>query len=83
MTLERFHFKAGDKDFTLPKQIPAGALRKARNLDPLDQIFTILEEVADTETLAAIDSLSVQELTVVARDWMQGLSAGESSSSPS
>lgn len=83
MTSERFHFTAGGKDYTLPKQIPVGALRKSRNLDPLDQIFTILELVADEKTLAAIDKLDTAELTPIARDWFQGLSSGESSSSPS
>lgn len=85
MSLERFHFTGADGvDYTLPKQIPAGALRKSRKAtDQLDQVFTILEEVADEATLAALDALPVGELANVAKAWMQGMTAGESSSSSS
>jgi hypothetical protein len=82
MTQERFHFTGSDgADYTLPKQIPAGALRKSRGLDALDQVFTILENTADEKTLAALDALDVSELTRVTKEWMQGMSAGESSAS--
>lgn len=82
MTLERFHFTGADgEDYTLPLAIPSGALRKSRNLDPLDGIFTLLEECADEKTLAAIDALPIGDLTAVAKDWMQGLTAGKSLSS--
>lgn len=83
MASERFTFTGTDgRDYTLPKQIPAGALRKSRHaVDPMDQFFTILESVADDATIAALDELSVQELIPVMKAWFQGLNPGESSSS--
>lgn len=82
MTLERFHFKGVDgTDHDLPKQIPGGALRAARNLAPLDQAFTILERAADDETLAAWDELPASEGMAILNDWFQGVSAPNSSSS--
>lgn len=85
MTQERFHFEIDGKDYSLPRQVTAGAMRKAvrEGLDPLSQAFMIVEEVADAETLAALDSLPMSEFnTIIAKDWLRGMAVGESSSSP-
>jgi len=82
---ERFTFQIAGKDYSLPKQVTAGAMRKAvmsGGGDPLTQAFTILQEVADAETLAAIDTLPMSEFNdIVARQWLRGMAVGESSSS--
>lgn len=84
MSTELFHFAGADgKDYTLPKQIPSGALRKSRDAkNPMDQVFLILEAVATPETLDALDALNVPELTIVAQRWMQGATAPNLFSSP-
>ena len=81
---ERFIFQIEGKDYSLPKQVTAGAMRKAvmSGGDPLTQAFTILQEAADVETLAAIDTLPMSEFNdIVARQWLRGMAVGESSSS--
>lgn len=83
MTLELFHFDIDGKDYTLPKQIPFGLLRKARGLDPLGQISVLLEGLADEKTLAALDSLDTQTVANHLKGWLQGAAPGESSSSSS
>ena len=82
MTLEKFHFTVDGKGYTLPKQVPSGALRKARSLSALDAAYTLLETCASPEVLAAHDKLEAKEGLAILNEWMQGLTAGESSSSP-
>jgi len=82
MTQERFYFTGNDgEQYSLPKSVPSGALRKMRNLDYMDGIFTLLEECADPATLAALDALEIPDLGKVAKDWMQGLTTGKWGSS--
>lgn len=83
MTLERYHFDIDGKDFSLPKQIPFGALRKVRNLDPLGQVSVLLEELADADTLAELDKLPALDVAAKLKGWFQGAAPGESSSSSS
>lgn len=86
MTQERFHFKIDGTDYSLPKQVTAGAMRKAvrEGEDPLSQAFMIVEQVADEATLAALDTLPMSEFNdIIARQWLRGMAVGESSSSPS
>lgn len=82
MALELFHFTGADgADYTLPKTVKGGELRKIRKLDGADQMFTLFEAVADKKTLAAIDDMDGPEVGAMFNDWMQGMSSGESSSS--
>lgn len=66
------------------KDLPAGALRKARKgTDDMDRAFIILEETLgeDSDVIHAIDTLSVTELGEWLTGWTQGAALGESSSS--
>lgn len=83
MTSERYHFDIEGKGYSLPKQIPFGSLRKTRELDPLGQISSLLEDLADAETLAALDKLDAQTVAGHLKGWLQGAAPGESSSSSS
>lgn len=88
MATEKFHYqsKAGDK-IVLPKfdQIPAGVIRRTRNLPPEDQMFAVLEAFLGDESdeLAAIDKLPTGELQEFVSAWQKdaGLTVGESSAS--
>lgn len=82
----RFHFQIEGKDYSLPREITAGALRAASNSDrdQVGQVFMMVEQCADPATLAALDTLPVSEFNrIIGKEWLRGMSAGESSSSPS
>lgn len=79
---ELFHFDVDGKDYTLPKKIPSGALRKVRSMSNLDASYTLLELTADAETLAAHDTLEQGVALAILSDWMDGLTPGKSESSP-
>lgn len=84
MALELFHFTGSDgKDYTLPKVISSGMLRKIRKLNNLDAAYTLLEELADETALAATDEMPAQDVMALVSEWMQGASSGESSRSSS
>lgn len=68
---DRYIFTLDGKQYSLPKRIPVGALRKARKLEGADQIFAILETVADEATINALDSLEISEFISVTKKWMQ------------
>lgn len=81
MSLEQFHFTVDGVDYSVPKQIPGGALRASRKLDFLDAAFTVFESVADEKTLAAWDTLPSTEGLKIINEWFQGLTVPNSSSS--
>ncbi|QDG88868.1 hypothetical protein [Pseudarthrobacter sp. NIBRBAC000502770] len=60
---EPFEFEHHGQTYTLASAdtLDAGFARKNRKLAPDDQFFTVLEALADDETLAAIDSMRKQE----------------------
>jgi hypothetical protein len=68
------------KKATLPSfsNLPVGAIRKARNMDPDEQIWFILETVLDIKGMAVIDSMSLSEFTEAMNGWTQGAPLGES-----
>lgn len=80
-----FEFEHHGRTYTLPKfgSWSAGLVRRVRKLSDVDATFTILEEVADEETLAAIDSMSTDRFNELQQDWAEhaGVSLGESDSS--
>ena len=49
--------------------IPAGAFRAARKLGEVDMMFTLIESVADTEALAALDAIPHGELDELFKAW--------------
>jgi|TARA_R110000796_G_scaffold75505_3_gene169368 hypothetical protein len=68
------------KSITLPvfTDLPVGVIRKARKLDPDEQMWFILEAVLDAKGLAVIDSMSLTEFTASMSGWTQGAPMGES-----
>lgn len=88
MALEKFHYKteAGD-EIVLPKfkTVPAGVIRRARKESPAEQVFTVLETLADEATLARVDELEAGEFNRFIEAWQQDskVTMGESSASSS
>jgi len=80
-TEDVFTFEHDGRTYTLPKfgSWSAGLMRRIRKLSDVDATFTILEEVADAETLAAIDSMSLDEFNELQQAWAEhaGVSLGE------
>jgi hypothetical protein len=68
------------KKATLPSfnNLPVGAIRKARNLEPDEQIWSILETVLDAKGMSVIDSMTLSEFTEAMNGWTQGAPLGES-----
>lgn len=84
MTTEKFHWKTpSGGEIVVPhvSKIKGGLLRKYRKLDEMDMVFSIIEDVADADTLALIDDLDQGELEKFISDWQAGVSVGESSRS--
>ena len=85
MTTEKFHYKAeSGAEITLPRLagVKAGVIRRHRKSDPVDFIFSILEDVTDEATLALVDDLSTTELNDMFEKWQgDGGGLGESSGS--
>jgi hypothetical protein len=83
MTTEKFHWTSpsGEK-ITLPyfPNIKGGILRKHRKEEPIDFIFSVLEEVGDKATLAKVDDLEVTDLNDLFEQWQEA-TPGESSGS--
>lgn len=57
--------------YTLPerKAITSGMLRRHRTKDPQDYVYSLLEDTCDAETLAALDSLDIDEVDKVLGEW--------------
>ncbi|HEX5541110.1 MAG TPA: hypothetical protein VFX60_06040 [Micromonospora sp.] len=76
-----FEFEHGGETYTLPRygSIKPGLIRRIRKLSDLDATFTILEEVANADALAALDDMSMDEFNQVQRDWLEhsGITLGE------
>lgn len=85
--LDKFHYKMKDgQEIIAPRfsQIPVGVTRKARRLDAaLDQVFYLIEECLDEESLALYDTLTMEEAGAFNKAWQEdaGVTAGESSAS--
>lgn len=67
-----YEFTGNDgKTYSLPsfRNIKSGTLRKIRNQGEVDQMYTLLEDFADEETLTAIDDFNMTELIEFFRGW--------------
>jgi hypothetical protein len=65
-----FHFEHEGVEYVLPPAadvFDVGFARRNRNRSQLDQLFLIIEGLADEKTLAAIDSMKGTEFT----DWQK------------
>lgn len=69
--LEPFTFEHDGETYSLPSQsaIKTGVARAIRRLKPEDQVFTLLELVADEATLAAIDDMGSDEFADMCQKW--------------
>lgn len=69
-------------DITLPRfdSVKPGVIRKIRKLSDVDQFFTVLETLADEDTLAVIDELEQEEFQSLQEAWFKhsGVDMGES-----
>lgn len=72
--------KAG-KELTLPRfdSVKPGVIRKIRKLSDVDQFFTVLEHLADEDSLAIIDDLDQPEFQDLQTKWFEhaGVDMGE------
>jgi hypothetical protein len=76
-----FEFEHNGESYTLASAdtLDAGFARKNRKLSPNDQFFTVLEVLADDETLAAIDSMKKADFEKFQREFFahSGVELGE------
>lgn len=83
---DKFHHKLEDgREIVLPhfKHVPFGVVRKLRKENDAEQMFTLVEEVADDDTLAIIDTLGMEDIDQLFTEWQEAskVTAGESSAS--
>ena len=61
------------------KRVKAGIIRRHRKSDPIDFIFSVVEETTDAEMLARIDDLPSDEVNDLFAAWQaDGPTVGES-----
>lgn len=73
LNTEDYTFEHDGTEHRLPSfaTLKSGLIRRIRNLDEADAFYTVLEEVADEDTLAAIDDMEMVELTTIMRGWQE------------
>lgn len=73
LNTDPYTFTRDGVDHTLPSfgSLKAGQIRRVRHLDEASQMFTLLEQVADADTLAVIDDMSIPEVTEFFLDWQR------------
>lgn len=78
---EPFVYEFDGETITLPSlaMVEAGFVRRVRKLDQADQLFTLIEEKADADALAAIDRMTAPEFTKFQKAWRahSGIGLGE------
>lgn len=75
---ESVTFEHGGKTYTLPHKsaMKAGMLRRLRNKGDLDFAFSMLEELCDEDTLAALDDMTVEAFDEKLGEWQEHLFGG-------
>lgn len=85
MAFEKFHWTSPSGiEITLPhmSKMPAGVIRKHRKSDPVDFVFSVLEDVADEAMIAQVDLLSLPEVNDLFEAWQEAAAnVGESAGS--
>lgn len=85
MATEQFHHSTPAGDVTLPhfKNLPFGVIRRLRKEDEAEQLFGLVEQVADAETLAILDQLEMADIEELFGAWQKasGVTVGESTAS--
>ena len=69
-----------NKKVTLPNftDMNVGIIRKARKMEPDEQMWFMLESVVDEKGLAIIDEMSLTKFNEAMLGWTQGAPLGES-----
>lgn len=87
MAFEQFHYVHNGTEFTLPKfkHAPVKVIRRVRSLNQAEQIFAVLEALADDAALAVIDDMEAEQFNTFVTDWQNdsNITVGESSASAS
>lgn len=82
---EQFHWTSpGGIEIVLPhmNKIKAGIIRRHRKSEPVDFIFSVLEEVSNDEMLARADDLEADDINSLFEAWQKaGANVGESAGS--
>jgi hypothetical protein len=83
-----YEFEIKGEKYSIPLfvDLPLGALRKARKTDnELDATFELLEGAigVDSQAMAALDTLTIDEFKTWFESWAGGATVGESSGSES
>lgn len=85
MALEKFHFEHEGKKFELPlmSNLKFGVIRKLRKETQQEQMFMLLEMVANKRALDAIDDMTGEEVGELFEEWQKasGVDMGESKDS--
>lgn len=89
MAMEKFHHTVDidgeEHTIDLPKfsNIPFGVIRKMRKETEAEQMFMLVETIADENTLALIDQLGMGQMEDLFVAWQKdsGITVGESSAS--
>lgn len=86
MSFEKFHWTSPSGiEITLPHmaQMPSGVLRKHRKSEPVDFVFSVLEDVSDEAMIAQVDLLPLPEVNDLFEAWQEAAKAtvGESAGS--
>lgn len=82
--LEKFRWTSpAGVEIVLPhmKSIKSGIIRRHRKEEGVDFIFSVLEELADADTLAKVDELDTGELNTLVEKWQAEVTPGESAGS--
>ncbi|MCY7286677.1 MAG: hypothetical protein LH624_00090 [Cryobacterium sp.] len=81
MATEKFHWTSpAGVEIVLPhmNKIKAGIIRRHRKEEPVDFIFSVLEDVGDEATLAKADELEADDINDLFEKWQEaGADAGK------
>ena len=82
---EKFHWTSPNGvEITLPdlNTMPSGVLRKHRKAEPIDFVFSVLEDVSNEAMIAEVDKLTMPEVNSLFEAWQEAAaSVGESGGS--
>lgn len=81
--LEKFHYPTPSGEIVLPRigDLPGGVIRRNRNKESIDFVFSLVEETCDAATLALLDELPMSKVNDLFEKWQATSDVGESSGS--
>lgn len=85
MSDTEFVYEHNGEEIRLPhfKNLPFGTIRRLRKADEAEQLFGLVEDVADDDTLAVIDAMGMADVEALFEAWQKasGVTVGEASAS--